>query len=91
MKSDNSPVMITGKLVAEWKCNKRVSSQYWQIEAPDRVTPMNITSVSPSPIQSIENDGGKYHLRKSSYSLIILIYPPKRTIFNELNVHKKES
>ena len=65
MKSDNSPAMIKGKLVAEWKCNKRVSSQYWQIEAPDRVTPMNITSVSPSAIQSIENDGGKYHLRKS--------------------------
>ena len=52
MKSDNSPAMIKGKLVAEWKCNKRVSSQYWQIEAPDRVTPMNITSVSPSPIHS---------------------------------------
>ena len=65
IKSDNSPVMIKENLVAECKCNKRVSSQYWQIEAPDRVTPMNITSVSPSPIQSIENYGGKYHLRIS--------------------------
>ena len=90
MKSDNSPAMIKGKLVAEWKCNKRVSSQYWQIEAPDRVTPMNITSVSPSPIQSIENDGGKYHLRKSSYSLIILIYPPKERFLTNLTYIKKK-
>ena len=71
MKSDNSPAMIKENVVAEWKCNKRVSSQYWQIEAPDRVTPMNITSVSPSesqkPRQRVSNADRKVFANPESF------------------------